>query len=459
MSFKRTLGWLVISLVVVAGISSLPSSGPSALGVAHAQVAGGGSETGTVTYTGSYSDTLRFYYTVGSDKGKVSETKSEQVSWTFTWTGPMSTLDDPSGNEVRWNSEKLSGSTSDIYSNPESASSNCSADHLTAPAGQMFDSVEPDPGAQIETTMGLVYYRASSCGLDLGCPGPAVSYKPTYCDPGVSWDPAAGFKNGSFSGGISIGSVAGGETRSGSARTEVTLSGLTCDSGGAASDLPGSASTGAAGSTAATAAAAGKLVVKAGPTARYIISEVTGLKYKFTAYTACGRTPFDFDWKLDTKRKPEYLRVTPAKKSDHVSKGSESQLPIQLQCKLPPRLKKDAEDWHVCWGVVRFTVDVTDGRNRTGSDSAYFVWHGECSSQSTKEKDREIIDRLGDEIWHELPTSLAKLATPDGIVKLLENEELGPWLLVHGIGELGADIGKKILDAKNAEAELKLPDC
>lgn len=77
---------------------------------------------------------------------------------------------------------------------------------------------------------------------------------------------------------------------------------------------------------------------------------------------------------------------------------------------LTGKLKKDAEDCHACGSEVRFDVTVTDDAGGHHTDFAFFRWEGQCSSPSRRNVAKKTIENLAEEIYSELPKSVAKHA-------------------------------------------------
>lgn len=215
---KRLCGWLVAAAVLTAAMT-LPA-------VHSARAASAGGQTATVTFSGSYDDTITFDY-IGSSPAQLAETKTEHVSWTFTWTGPMSKLTDQSGEELTWTHETLTGSTSDVYTDP--SSQGCSDSSLQPAPGQRFDAIRANGDSKVQISTFAPNYQSSSCSLHLACPAPPVSYTGTYCNPSVSWNPEQGPRSFPFSGGIHVTGV--DEDRTGHATSTLSVSGAACGTG------------------------------------------------------------------------------------------------------------------------------------------------------------------------------------------------------------------------------------
>lgn len=390
----------------------------------------------TVTYAGSYTETLEDLYLTGDKQGQPQHTITQALNWKFVWSGPLSTLES-SAVSLHWNSETLSGSISNTWD--AGPAQNCIDGSLSAVAGQTFSASQTDPGRPITFTIFSPQYHSNCDGA--GCPAPAVSFGPTYCDPAPSWNPDDGGMTFPENGNQNLSSSS--RDFSGSVQSTVTISGRSCQIGGA-SDLP------------TARIASRKLIVNAGPggTNHY----VTGLTYKFSADAACSKPPDKFVWKrLPSKKNSPYLRVDPKKQ---IVNGTSSQLPITMKCVLPPKVKRNSpESWRPCQSVVIFEVTVTDSKGSIGKDLAGFIADPQCSSRARKQVARRTIERAAEEIWSEIPRHIADEIGVKGIEHALEAGELGPALAAYGLANLGVDILSHVRDANDARADLAKPNC
>ena len=178
----------------------------------------------TITFSGAYSETLTFYSPFGNPNAQKTETRTENVTWSYSWTGKDSELTDTSGMVLQWQREKLGGSTSDTYANPAGGGMDCQTSSLSAPPGQSFSAIDPSGGPPVaQLSINHPYYHAANCSLGLGCPGPSVSTGPTACGPGPTWDPRSGSKTYNYSFSQNTGSPSAGSTYSGSVKTRVVI--------------------------------------------------------------------------------------------------------------------------------------------------------------------------------------------------------------------------------------------
>lgn len=428
---------LPASLVLVLALTLVLAVSPGHSSASVARTASP-SEPVTVTYAGFYTETLEDLYLTGDKQGRPQHTITQTVNWKFVWSGQLSTLES-SAVSLRWNGETLSGSISNTWD--ADPAQNCIDGSLSAIAGQTFSANQTDPGGPIGFSIFSPQYHSKCDGA--GCPAPAVTFGPTYCDPAPSWKPDVGGMTFPENGKQSLNSS--GRDFSGSVQSTVTISGRSCQVGGA-SDSP------------MATVASRKLIVKAGPggTNHY----VTGLKYKFNADAACSRPPDKFVWKrLPSKKNSPYLRVAPNSKKQTVN-GTSSQLPITMKCVLPPKVKRNSpESWRQCQSIVIFEVTVTDSKGNTGKDLAGFIADPQCSSRARKQVARRTIARAAEEIWGEIPRHIADEIGVKGIEHALEAGELGPALALLGVANLGVDILSHVRDANDARADLAEPNC
>jgi lysophospholipase L1-like esterase len=218
---------LTISAVtaVFALVMLIPSASPAGADPASAN------DQSTVTYSGSLNSEVQL---VDPTSGDVTETLSQDISWTASWTGPTEMISDPSGMRVPWTTLALSGSDSTQYVNDPSR--NCT-DSLSASPGQDFGAILPNGADAIVLSIytpspAATPAQGGGCQLParLACPvgSPPISPSTDYCDPTPMWTANGGAQTYDDSSNYGPTNV-GGKIVTSNLSSTITVSGNGCE--------------------------------------------------------------------------------------------------------------------------------------------------------------------------------------------------------------------------------------